>query len=215
MLRIDRRSPTVVEMKQFATWVGLLLATAMVGCNPSGTGISSGPTGSPAPANAPSPIGNASTSGEVQATASATHYYLDQPQTNLMRVKLMIGPTETLSEVCLTVSEVSTGLMHRKSIGPEETMFFAFGEGQPRAFYMKNVPFDIAAAYIDSDGVLQEVVTLKAMDETPVVSKSTDIQYVLEAAPDWFSRHGIMSGALVRAEKGPLGKAFAGLARLR
>lgn len=194
-------------MKRFVVLVLGLGAVWLAGCNPSGTtSLTSGATPASklettAPANA--------------ATVDAPHYYQDLPQTNLVRVRLQVGPAETDAELCTTIREVATGLMHRKGIGPEETMFFAFGEGQPRSFYMKNVPFEIAAAYINTEGVIQEIITLKAMDETPVSSKNTDIQYVLETAPDWFSRHGVNVGAVVRTPQGSLATSFAGRARIR
>jgi uncharacterized membrane protein (UPF0127 family) len=194
-------------MKRFVVLVLGLGAVWLVGCNPSGT---TSPTSVAAPASTPE-----TTSPASAATVGAPHYYQDLPQTNLVRVRLQVGPAETDAELCTTVREVATGLMHRKGIGPEETMFFAFGEGQPRSFYMKNVPFEIAAAYINTEGVIQEIITLKAMDETPVSSKNTDIQYVLETAPDWFSRHGVNVGAVVRTTQGSLAASFAGRARIR
>lgn len=113
------------------------------------------------------------------------------------------------------MSEVATGLMHRTGIGQDETLFFVFGRGEPRAFYMKNVPFPISAGYIDSDGILQEIVQLKAMDETSIPSKSSNIQFVLEAAPDWYQRNGIGPGALIATERGPLSATLGPTAQVR
>jgi uncharacterized protein len=194
-------------MKRFAALALGLGMVWLVGCNPSGSGS---PPSVAAPTSTPETTAPSST-----VNTAAPHYYQDLPQTNLVRVRLQVGPAETEAELCTTVREVATGLMHRKGIGPEETMFFAFGEGQPRSFYMKNVPFDIAAAYINTEGVIQEIITLKAMDETPVSSKTTDIQYVLETAPDWFTRHGVNAGAVVRTEQGPLATRFSGRAHVR
>ncbi len=200
-------------MNRLGVVIGILALGFLVGCSPAGSG-SSGAASAPSTVPATSaPIAPASTNGEV---ANATpHYYQEQPQTNLARIRLLIGPAETSAELCTTISEVATGLMHRKSIGPEETMFFAFGEGQPRSFYMKNVPFDISAAYIDTEGVVSEIIVLKAMDETPVSSKTTNIQYVLEAAPDWFARHGVVAGAAVRTVSGSLASALYGKLHVR
>jgi uncharacterized membrane protein (UPF0127 family) len=105
-------------------------------------------------------------------------------------------------------------MMHRKGVGTNDAMFFAFAIGQQRSFYMKNVDFPIAAAYIDTDGVVQEIVQLKARDVTPVPSQSDRIQYVLETAPDWFTRNNVGVGALVTTPKGELRATLARLARL-
>ena len=87
-------------------------------------------------------------------------------------------------------------------------MLFVFGAPYQPAFYMKNVPFDIDVAYIDSDGVITEIVRLKAQDRTPVAAKSDRVQFVLEAAPDYFTRHGLGVGTLVVSDRGALKDTF-------
>jgi uncharacterized protein len=141
-------------------------------------------------------------------------FHSNRAQTNLPIVKLLIGPHELDAELCTTITQVATGMMHRKGIGTNDAMFFAFAIGQQRSFYMKNVDFPIAAAYIDTDGVVQEIVQLKARDVTPVPSQSDRIQYVLETAPDWFTRNNVGVGALVTTPKGELRATLARLARL-
>ena len=119
------------------------------------------------------------------------------------------------AEVCLSLQQVATGLMFRDGIGPDEAMLFVFGGTDRRSFYMKNVPFDIAAAYIDAEGVVKEIVQLKKQELTPMPSQSAEIQFVLETAPDWFTRHGVGPGTLIRAESGGLREVFARQAVLR
>ncbi len=110
--------------------------------------------------------------------------------------------------MCLTLQQLATGLMFRPGISGDESMLFVFPEPQRTAFYMKNVKFDIDAAYIDADGVITEIVRLTQMNETPVPSKSDVIQYVLETEPGWFERNGIKPGALVRSSKRSLREEF-------
>ncbi len=182
-------------------WLSLVLA----GC---------GPSAGPAPTKvvesgsggAPAIRSNAVVAPAVPVPVEESEVVLHQmrAQTNLPRVKLYVGAHEISSELCATVTQVATGLMWREGIGPEESMFFVFGTPQQRSFYMKNVPFPIAAGYIDSDGVLQEIVQLKAMDPTPVYSRSDRIQFVLETAPDWFERKGVAVGTLLATPDGPL-----------
>jgi len=188
----------------------------LLGCKPA-----SGPAPAPAPTTATPPAAmpvvaqGASGSAAPAAPADEPVYHLNHAQTNLPRVRLMVGPKQLTAELCTTVTQVATGLMHRKAIGPDDAMFFAFGTRQQRSFYMKNVPFPIAVAYIDAEGVVDEIVHLKAMDMTPVPSKSANIQYVLETAPDWFERNGITQGALVTTIQGPLDTTVARLAQLQ
>ena len=142
-------------------------------------------------------------------------FHLATAQVNLPRVRLWIGAREIVSEVCVTVPQIATGLMHRPSIGPEETMLFVFGSARERSFYMKNVPFDIDVAYIDPEGVIQEVVRLKANDAKGVPSRSSRIQFVLEAAPDYFTRNGFGPGTLIATDRGGLAQTLAPLAQLQ
>lgn len=119
------------------------------------------------------------------------------------------------AEVCTTLSQISTGLMFRPGIGTNEGMLFVFGAPNRRSFYMRNVDFDINAAYIDDEGVIQEIVTLHKRNEEPVPSASDRIQFVLETAPDWFTRNGIGVGTLIRTEAGGLKETLARRAQLR
>ncbi|MEY3276653.1 MAG: hypothetical protein RL153_1921 [Verrucomicrobiota bacterium] len=217
---------TLPPMTTRVLLAGLCGALAvLLGCKPA-----SGPAPAPAPTTATppaaTPVVAQAASGAPTATAAVAPaaptapadepvYHLNHAQTNLPRVRLMVGPKQLTAELCTTVTQVATGLMHRKAIGPDDAMFFAFGTRQQRSFYMKNVPFPIAVAYIDAEGVVDEVVHLKAMDTTPVPSQSANIQYVLETAPDWFERNGISKGALVTTIQGPLDTTVARLAQLQ
>jgi hypothetical protein len=60
-------------------------------------------------------------------------YHLSKAQPKLPTVKLWVGAAEVDAELCLTIPQVSTGLMFRDSIGPSEGMLFVFGEPRRRA----------------------------------------------------------------------------------
>jgi len=169
----------------------------------------------PAVAATPSPTPSSPAPASPAPPDDGPVYHLNRAQTNLPKARLLVGPKQISAEFCTTVTQVATGLMHRESIGPDDAMFFVFGTRQQRSFYMKNVKFPIAVAYIDAEGVVDEIVQLKAMDVTPVPSKSSNIQYVLETAPDWFERNGITKGALVTTIQGPLDATVARLAQLQ
>lgn len=190
-------------MRLIPVWFSLVLA----GCGPSaGTGPTTAVETGPGVAVGAAVRTNALVAPTAVAVGEETAVVLHQmrAQTNLPQVKLYVGAHEITSDLCATVTQVATGLMWREGIGAEETMFFVFGSPQQRSFYMKNVPFPISAGYIDSEGVLQEIVQLKAMDPTPVPSRSDRIQFVLEAAPDWFERKGVAVGTLLTTPDGPL-----------
>lgn len=164
------------------------------------------------PRPSPVPSTNAVKSATIpvapRGDTNAPHFHLDHAQPKLATVKLWIGSKEIDAEMCLTLSQVATGLMFRPGITNDESMLFVFPKPQQLAFYMKNVGFDIDAAYIDGGGVIQQIVRLKKMDETPVPSASNEIQFVLETAPGWFERNGIGVGALVKTPRRSLREEF-------
>lgn len=155
------------------------------------------------------------TNAPAAARSAEPHYHLDQAQTKLPLVQLRIGTKVMKAEVCTTLSQISTGLMFRQGIGTNDGMLFVFGAPNRRSFYMKNVDFDINAAYIDDEGVVQEIVTLRKRVEDPVPSASDRIQFVLETAPDWFTNNGVGVGTLIRTEQGGLKETLARFAQLR
>jgi len=189
-------------------WLVLLWCVGWLGCG--------GPT-PPPPPNPASPAAAVASNAPSASSSSDSEpvFHLATAQVNLPRVRLWIGAREIVSEVCVTVPQIATGLMHRPSIGPEETMLFVFGSARERSFYMKNVPFDIDVAYIDPEGVIQEVVRLKANDAKGVPSRSSRIQFVLEAAPDYFTRNGFGPGTLIATDRGGLVQTLAPLAQLQ
>lgn len=204
--------PRAVKTSWMVAWV-VSAAVLLAACDKPGQASAPAPA---APASTPPAAVTPATPPAPPTPAAEPEviFHSNRAQTNLPIVKLLIGPHELDAELCTTITQVATGLMHRKGIGTNDAMFFAFAIGQQRSFYMKNVDFPIAAAYIDTDGVVQEIVQLKARDATPVPSQSDRIQYVLETAPDWFTRNNVSVGALVTTPKGELRTTLARLARL-
>ena len=193
-------------------FVGLLLgAVFAAGCEKT---ASTGPS-SPSLAAANRPAAAPAATASAASAGAEPVYHLDHALPKEPTSTLYIGATEVRAFVCTTLAQVATGMMHRDGVGPEEAMLFVFGGGDRRSFYMKNVGFDIAAAYIDTEGVVKEIVQLKKQEVTPVPSASADIQFVLETAPDWFTRHGVGPGTLIRAEGGSLREVFGPKAVLR
>lgn len=198
------------------SWMPVLLVGALLvgGCDGSSGG--SAPSAPPPPSAAPTPSASAAKPAPSPAQRSEREvvFHLSRPLTNLARVSLVVGTVELEAELCTTISEVSTGQMFRESIGPNDAMLFVFASGDRRSFYMKNVKFPIAAAYIDTEGVVDEIVQLKAMQPEPVPSRSENIQFVLETAPDWFERNKIAPGTRVMTTNGTLKAVLARRARL-
>lgn len=160
------------------------------------------------PFKAANPTVAATPGGNAKPATNAVQFHLNRALPKLPTLRLWVGAKEIDAEMCLTVQQIATGLMFRPSIADGESMLFVLPQPQQAHFYMRNVTFDIDAAYIDSEGVIQEVVRLKKLDETPAPSKSENIQFVLETAPGWFERNGIKPGTLIRSTKRSLREEF-------
>jgi uncharacterized membrane protein (UPF0127 family) len=131
-----------------------------------------------------------------------------EAQPKLPTVKLYLGAETLDAEQALTEREQMTGMMFRTNIQDTDAMIFVFPWPVQAAFWMKNCPESISAAYIDPNGVIQEIHHLEKNDTNSVVAASSNIQYVLETSDGWFGRHNVNVGSVIRTEKGSLAEAF-------
>jgi uncharacterized membrane protein (UPF0127 family) len=131
-----------------------------------------------------------------------------EAQPKLPTVKLYLGAEMLDAEQALTERQQMTGMMFRTNIQDTDAMIFVFPQPYQAAFWMKNCPESISAAYIDPNGVIQEIHHLEKNDTNSVVAASANIQYVLETSDGWFGRHNVIVGAVIRTEKGSLAETF-------
>lgn len=131
-----------------------------------------------------------------------------QAQPKLPTVKLYIGPEQMDAEMCVTELQTRTGMMFRKSMGENDGMIFNLGSPQQASFWMENCYVPLSVAYIDPDGVIQEIHPLQPQDTNLVLSAQNNIQFALETPQGWFDKHNIKPGTLVRTEKGSLVETF-------
>jgi len=145
---------------------------------------------------------------QTNAAARAETPYLPHAQPRLQTIKLYVGAEELSTECALKPVEIYTGMMWRTNMAENEAMIFAFPSGEQRSFYMRNTLVPLSAAYIDPEGVIQEIHDLHPRDETGVDSQSSNIQYVLEVKQGWFTRHNISTGSVIRTQYGALKQTF-------
>ncbi len=132
--------------------------------------------------------------------------YLDHAQPRLTTIKLWVGTAELDAEVAVSLTEVSTGMMFRTNLTDREGMLFLFASPGPRSFYMKNCVVPLSAAYIDAEGVIDQIIDLEPGVEEPVPSRSDQIKYVLEVPRGWFGRNQVKTGMAINTSRGPLRK---------
>lgn len=170
--------------------IGLALlcaASLFVGC-----GKSTSPTGSPPVATPP----------------SIDDFLPKQAQPKLRTMKIYLGPETLDAELALTQQEEMIGMMFRTNIQETDAMLFVLPYTTRASFWMKNCPETISAAYINPDGVIEEIHRLEANNTNPVVAMSENIRFVLETKEGWFTRHNITPGTVIRTEKGSLADTF-------
>ncbi len=129
-------------------------------------------------------------------------------QPKLPTMKLYLGAEMLDAELALTEQEEMTGMMFRTNILETDAMLFVLPQPQRASFWMKNCPESISAAYITTDGVIQEIHHLEQNDTNSVVAARDNIQFVLETKEGWFGRHNIAPGTVITTEKGALADTF-------
>lgn len=132
-------------------------------------------------------------------------------QPKLATMKIFIGTIEMNAEIAATLEQEHTGMMFRTNVLAEnEGMLFPLPYTQRASFWMKNCPVSLSAAYIDNEGVIQEIHKLEANNTNAVLSASDNIRFVLETAEGWFDRHHVQPGVAIATERGPLYQTFFG-----
>jgi uncharacterized membrane protein (UPF0127 family) len=89
-------------------------------------------------------------------------------------------------------------------------MLFPMPHTEQVSFWMKNCPLPLSAAYIDTEGVIQEIHDFQPHNTNAVFSASDNIRFVLETPQGWFERHHIGVGVAVATERGSLMSTFFG-----
>ena len=115
--------------------------------------------------------------------------------------KVKIGKASAWLEIADDESEIVQVLSDREELEPNHGMLFVFPEAAPRTFWMYHCYMDIDLAYVDSNGVIQETMLMKAEPLSTLQSElktypsaSDKIQYVIEMAPGWFEEHHVKAG---------------------
>jgi uncharacterized protein len=152
-------------------------------------------------------------SPEVQPPAAPTREqpgYLSHAQPKLPTIQLWLGTNELTAEVARARTELQTGMMFLEKMEENEAMLFVFPYPHQAAFYMKNTLLPLSCAYLDGDGTILEIHSLKPLDETSVVASTDQVQFVVETREGWFDRHHVTTGMVVTTSRGPLLKTLVG-----
>lgn len=125
----------------------------------------------------------------------------DWAESGLPLVKLRLGSGALTAEVASTPLQAATGLAFRTSLVWDRAMLFVSTSPHRASFHMKNTSIPLSGAYIDSSGTVLEIHDLKPGDETPVVSRTDNVQFVLEVNWGWFRINDVTPGSRIYVER--------------
>jgi uncharacterized membrane protein (UPF0127 family) len=200
-LKINLYSGRLSQMRIWKIGCALFL-TSLIG---TGCGSSESPT---KPASSSAVSSNAAATNKVQSAQNPE--ITGQAQPKLKTLKLWLGPEEMITEIAMSMHEITNGMMFRTEMAENEGMLFVFNGPHQSSFWMKNTLLPLSCAYIDPDGVILEIHDMKPKDETPITAATARVQYVLEVKQGWFERHKINVGTQARTERGTLAETFFG-----
>lgn len=97
------------------------------------------------------------------------------------------------AELAVREEERNYGYMNRKVIPDGTGMLFIFEKDQVLHFWMKNTPHPLSIAYIDSSGIIADILDMTPFSEASV-SSSRSVRYALEVPQGWFRKNSIKAG---------------------
>jgi uncharacterized membrane protein (UPF0127 family) len=107
-------------------------------------------------------------------------------------------------EIADSPQEWELGLSYRDTLQENHGMLFIFPDAHRRIFWMKGCNFDIDIAYIEPNGIISEIITMKKepLNTSPdslirYVSQSIKVKYALEIIGGWFAEHNINAGIAI------------------
>jgi len=101
-------------------------------------------------------------------------------------------------EIAATSSSRAQGLMYRKKLATDQGMLFIFDKPQQLSFWMRNTYVPLSVAYIDAQGIIQEIYDLEPLNESPVTSRSRSLLYAIETPKGWWQEHQCPVGTTIK-----------------
>ena len=89
------------------------------------------------------------------------------------------------------------GLMYRKQMDFNRGMLFVFENSKTRSFWMKNTYIPLDIAYINENGIINEIYTMKPLDYSIIYNSIKPAMFALEVNAGWFKRNNISAGSKI------------------
>lgn len=115
----------------------------------------------------------------------------------LPTIRLNAGIHNITAQLARTAEQREIGLMFRTTMGANEGMLFAFEQAGQQCFWMKNTLIPLAIAFVDDDGSVVNVDSMKPQTLDGHCS-TKPVRFVLEMNEGWFAKRGIRAGSKLR-----------------
>ncbi|MGQ9708120.1 MAG: DUF192 domain-containing protein [bacterium] len=111
--------------------------------------------------------------------------------------KLDIKGERVWAEVVKTPEKRNQGLMFRTHLALDSGMLFIFEQDETLRFWMKNTYIPLSIAFIDSSGVITDILEMVPLDTLSRYASSKPVRYALEVNSGWFFSRQIKPGDTV------------------
>lgn len=114
----------------------------------------------------------------------------------LPRVELTAGFHRIEAELAANQADRMQGLMHRRTLAPNQGMIFAFPQTAAHCFWMKNTPLPLAIAFLDEKGQIISIDEM-APETEDNHCPARPARFALEMNAGWFKAKGLKAGAVI------------------
>jgi len=117
------------------------------------------------------------------------------PLSKLFQTELILKSKTFKIWLAIDPQQKSEGLSHLSSdtISEKNGMLFIYPFAEKLSFWMKETQFDLDIAYIDSEGTIVDIFTMKKMQEQKFNS-TKKVRYALELKAESFKKMGFKVG---------------------
>ena len=124
-------------------------------------------------------------------------------QTPMPRMELTAGFYRIEAEVAANQKNRMQGLMHRRSMQPNEGMIFVFTQEERHCMWMRNTFLPLSVAFLDSEGRILNIENMEPQTEDNHCAVAP-ARFALEMNKGWFAGKGIKPGQRIGGiEKSP------------
>ena len=124
-------------------------------------------------------------------------------QTPMPRMELTAGFYRIEAEVAANQKNRMQGLMHRRSMQPNEGMIFVFTQEERHCMWMRNTFLPLSVAFLDSEGRILNIENMEPQTEDNHCA-AAPARFALEMNKGWFAGKGIKPGQRIGGiEKSP------------